>query len=231
MNAGGPYLALETSTTVGSVAVGDGPGDAVELTLGVDARHSESLLVPVDFALRSAGVQVSELRGVVVGGGPGSFTGVRVAGATAKGIVHALGIPLYAVSSLMALAAGVGGGERPVVPLLDARGERVYAACYRFPGFDRVEVLSAPAATTLDEVLAELEAGRSLRAVYVGDGAVRHRSRIESAGGVVAPAPWSYPRASFLLWLCARDPASFRVAHAASWEPEYIRAWAPQGTN
>lgn len=220
-------LALESSTSVGSVAVGDGGRGTVEVSMGVDARHSESLLVAVDFALRAAGRDVSELTGIVVGSGPGSFTGVRVAGATAKGLVHALGIPLYAVSGLEALAAGVAASGRPAVALLDARQDRVYAACYAPGAEGRLETLLPPVASTVHGVLSEFEGRRRLRAVYVGDGALRHRARIVGAGGAVIPGPWHDPRASALLWLRSLDPASRLVADPGAWEPEYIREWGP----
>lgn len=105
-----PFLAIDTSTALGSVAVGRGDRLLAEVVVGVSVRHSEALLPAIDFTLRSAGLEPADLGGVVVGGGPGSFTGVRVAGATAKGLVRVLGVPLYAYSGLLALAAGVGAG-------------------------------------------------------------------------------------------------------------------------
>lgn len=105
-----PYLAIDTSTALGSVAVGRSGELLAEVVVGVTVRHSEALLPAIDFALRAAGVEPAGLGGIVVGAGPGSFTGVRVAGATAKGLVRVLDIPLYAYSGLLALAAGVGAG-------------------------------------------------------------------------------------------------------------------------
>lgn len=105
-----PYLAIDTSTALGSVAVGRGDRLLAEVVVGVTVHHSEALLPAIDYVLRSAGLEPRDLGGVVVGGGPGSFTGVRVAGATAKGLVRVLGVPLYAYSGLLALAAGVGAG-------------------------------------------------------------------------------------------------------------------------
>lgn len=216
-----PYLAIDTSTSLGSVAVGRADGVLAELVIGVAARHAEALLPAIDFALRSAALAPRDLRGVVVAGGPGSFTGVRIAAATAKGLVRALGVPLFAYSGLLALAASVGGEERPVCALFDARRGEVYSACYRFPGFARVEVILEPALRSLADVLRHLE---PVAAIFAGDGALRYRDRIEAVGGRVAPAHLGVPRAAGLLWLADVAAEAGRVAEPARWEPAYLQA-------
>src|SRR5207237_3219506 len=97
------YLALDTSTNIGSVAIGNGADILAEAVIG--SRASEALVPAIDFVLQRAGVARTQLDGIVVAGGPGSFTGVRIAAATAKGFVHALHIPLFAYSGLMSVAA------------------------------------------------------------------------------------------------------------------------------
>jgi tRNA threonylcarbamoyladenosine biosynthesis protein TsaB len=127
----GPVLALDSSTALGSVAVGDPAGLRAEITVSMAGGHSAALLPAVDHALRAAGLSPAELAAVVVSAGPGSFTGLRIAAATAKGIVAARGLPLYAYSGLLATAAGAWGCDTPVCALFDARKRDVYAACYR----------------------------------------------------------------------------------------------------
>lgn len=239
-----PYLALDTSTALGSVAVGRGDRLLAEVVVGVTVRHSEALLPAIDYALRAAGIEPSGLGGVVVGGGPGSFTGVRVAGATAKGLVRVLGVPLFAYSGLQALAAGAGAASsRPVCALFDARRDEVYAACYRFAAGDGgaaggrdaargagesaggpaagIETILAPVVLPVDAVLTEL---RGVDPIYAGDGALRYRAAIEGAGGEVAPAFQAVPRGGALLWLAEIAPEAGRVDDPAAWEPEYLRA-------
>lgn len=216
-----PYLAIDTSTALGSVAVGRGNDLLAEVVVGVTARHSESLLPAIDLALRSAGLTPKELGGIVVGGGPGSFTGVRVAGATAKGLLRVLDVPFFAYSGLLALAAGAGAAGGPVCALFDARREEVYAACYRFPAEGGIETILAPTVQPLRAVLGELE---GLSPVYVGDGALRYRDVIAEVGGRIAPAFLAVPRASALLWLADLDPEGGQVADPTAWEPEYLRA-------
>lgn len=213
-----PLLALDTSTPVGSVAVGHAGRVLSEVVIGVGVRHAEALLPAIDFALARAGLAPAELGGVVVAGGPGSFTGVRIAGAAAKGLVRALDLPLYSYSGLLALAAGVAAEERPVCALFDARREEVYAAAYAF-GNGAPRMLLPPAARPLAEVL---EAGIAPTPLYVGDGALKHRSRIDLSGARVAPAHLAYPRAASLLWLVEVDPSG-RVEDPAAWEPAYLR--------
>jgi tRNA threonylcarbamoyladenosine biosynthesis protein TsaB len=222
----GAYLALETSTPLGSVAVGGDGRVLAEAMVGVATRHSEALLPAVDFVLARAGLAPRELAGVVVGGGPGSFTGVRIAAATAKGLARALELPLLAYSGLAAVAAGIASPDRPVCALFDARRGQVYAACYAFGGWDRFDAVLEPVAAPLEEVLERLAGvggAAGERLAYAGEGALRHRARIEAAGGLVAPPYAAVPRAAALLWLAERWPERGRVAEAAAWEPEYLR--------
>ena len=213
-----PLLALDTSTPVGSVAVGRPGRLLAEAVIGVGVRHAEALLPAIDFAMGRAGIGPEDLGGIVVAGGPGSFTGVRIAGAAAKGLARALDLPLYSYSGLLVLAAGLAASERPVCALFDARREEVYAATYAF-GSGRPTVLLSPGPRPVDEVLA---AAGSPAPLYVGDGALKHRSRLEAAGAHVAPAHLAYPRAASLLWLAEVDPSG-RVETPAAWEPAYLR--------
>jgi tRNA threonylcarbamoyladenosine biosynthesis protein TsaB len=212
-------LAIETSTTIGGVAVGDGERLLAEVTLGLAVRHSEALLPAVRFALERSRIEIGDIGAIVVGAGPGSFTGVRIAAATAKGLVRALGVPLFAYSSLLALAASAAADDRPVCALLDARRGEVYAACYRFGGRVAAETMLPPTVRAIDDVVREVD---SLGALFVGEGALRYRDRISSAGPI-APAHLGVPRASALLWLAAADPDGGRVAAPSGWQPEYLR--------
>ena len=128
----GPVLALDSSTRGGSVAVGVHGRVAAERVLPASAGASLLLMPAVDEAVRAAGLSPRDLAAVAVGGGPGSFTGLRIAAATAKAIVRALGVPLFAWSGLMAAAATLRLAGRPVCALFDARNREVFAGCWRF---------------------------------------------------------------------------------------------------
>jgi tRNA threonylcarbamoyladenosine biosynthesis protein TsaB len=210
------FVAIETSTDVGSVAVGTGTDLAGEVVVGIRSRHAESLLPALDFLLRTTRIGRGELEGIVVGAGPGSFTGVRVAAATARGLAHGLGVPLLAFSSLEALALdSVSGG--PVCALFDARRGEVYAACYGpGDGADRLATLIEPAVLTVAELLERVAAGRPM---FVGEGAVRYRAEL---GTDRVAARW--PRASALLRLAGADAGRGRISQPRGWEPSYLRA-------
>ena len=218
----GVLLAFDTSSAVGSVAVGREGVVLAHVELEEQRKHASALVPAIRAVLLEAGIDKSELDGVVVGEGPGSFTGVRVAAATAKGMVHALGLPLWPVSSLAATALSVGGhGIRYV--LFDARKQRVYGACYGV-GKMGIETLVFPHAGTLREVLAsEIPTG----AIFFGEGSYHHRLVIEGAGFEVQPFPVTYPGANGLLRYIKLYPKTPSVAAMRGWEPRYIRNWQP----
>lgn len=213
------YLAIETSTQVGSIAVGHGRSVLAEVVLGLRVKQSEALLPAIDYALASAHIAKTDLARIIIGGGPGSFTGLRVAGATGKAIARALNIPLFAYSGLAALAAST-ATDRAVCAMFDARRDEVYSACYRFPDFGSVEVLMPPAPRHFGDVLKSLDVQNVL---FAGDGALRHTDAITAAGGQIAPALFAVPRAAALLWLSDIAPGLGRVENIAEWEPLYLR--------
>lgn len=225
------YLALDTSGPTGHVALGKGASVLARVRLEGRGQHAARVVGAVEQVLAEGSVDRADLAGVVVGEGPGSFTGVRVAAATAKGLARGLDVPLWAVSSLAAAAVGDLGRGGPGVRyvLFDARGERVYAACYGV-GSRGVETLRPPHAGELRELLA---GDVPDAAAFTGDGAVRHRSLIEGAGFDVLPPPVGEPTADALLHLMGLHPGTPPVAELGTWEPRYVKAssaergWGP----
>jgi tRNA threonylcarbamoyladenosine biosynthesis protein TsaB len=142
-----PILAFDTSTTCAQVAVLSPEGDSLATAEKVAARHSSNLLRLCDEVLRATGVTVSDLAAIACGAGPGSFTGLRVGLAVAKGLALADGIPLVLVSSVDALATDLAGGPatRLVLPCIDAGKGQVYGRLYRAAG-------GAPAPIAADEI-------------------------------------------------------------------------------
>jgi tRNA threonylcarbamoyladenosine biosynthesis protein TsaB len=218
----GPVLALDTSTSVGSVAVGADGLILAEMTLRVGAGSSSLLLPAIDEVVRIAGFRAADLVGIVVGGGPGSFTGLRIAAATAKGLVHTLGVPLWSYSGLLATAAGSWQGDAAVCALFDARRRDVFAACYRFAD-DGVETLLGPSALAVESLVEQAD-GWGDAVVFTGEAALLYRAELAAVrGSRVAPVHLTQPRAAALLWLQTMVPAAGRVEDPARWEPEYAR--------
>jgi tRNA threonylcarbamoyladenosine biosynthesis protein TsaB len=166
--------------------------------------------------VRAAGLTPAALRAVVAGGGPGSFTGLRIAAATAKGMVRALEIPLFAYSGLLAAAAARRDGGRPVCAMFDARNREVYAGCWRFTA-DGPEELMSLRAGGLDEIVAGLGDPRPL---FTGEGAWLHAAEL----GEDVAAQHGPSLAAGLLWLARVAPELGFVPRPALWEPEYVRA-------
>ncbi|HEY7795533.1 MAG TPA: tRNA (adenosine(37)-N6)-threonylcarbamoyltransferase complex dimerization subunit type 1 TsaB [Gaiellaceae bacterium] len=183
-------LAFDTATDrATSALVDDGE------VLGERVSRASTLLADVDALLRQAGAHPSDLGGLALGTGPGSFTGIRIGLAVARGLSLALGVPAAGVSTLDALAAGAPGA----LPVIDAKRREVFV-----PG---------PRAVAPADV--DLEGGT----VCVGDGAVRYRDVLEAAGGVV-PADDDerhLPRARFH----ARLAKDFGAAELV--QPLYVR--------
>jgi tRNA threonylcarbamoyl adenosine modification protein YeaZ len=149
-------LAFDTATDrATSALVDDGE------VLGERVSRASTLLADVDALVRQAGAHPRDVTALVVGIGPGSFTGIRIGLAAARGLVLALDLEAAGVSTLDALAAGASGA----VPVIDAKRREVFIAGPR---------VLAPAEL-------EVEPG----AVYVGDGALRYREIFEQAGGEV----------------------------------------------
>src|SRR5437899_8537891 len=185
-------LAFDTATDVATSAlVFDGE------VLGERTSRAVTVLEDIDALLRQAGAHTRELGGIAVGIGPGSFTGVRVGLATARGLALALGIPVAGVSTLDALAAGAPGA----IPVIDARRGEVFV------------LQDGPRVLAPGDL--ELAAGT----VCVGSGAVRYRELLEAAGAEIPPDDDErhLPRARFHAEL-ARD---FGPAEAV--EPLYLR--------
>ena len=183
-------LAFDTATSAATTAlVRDGE------VLGEAVSRAVRVLEDADELLRAGGVERSELTGIVVGTGPGSFTGMRLGLAAARGLALALDLPVAGVSTLDALAAGAPGA----VPVVDAGRREVFALV------DGEPVVCAP-----QEIVGGL---------CVGDGALRYREVLEQRGAEVPPDDDErhLPRARFHVQL-ARD---FGPAEAV--EPLYLR--------
>lgn len=217
------WLAVETSTRVGSVAVRRNEL-AVELTLRIQGTHSERLLPAIDYALHTAGAAPAEVSAFIVGSGPGSFTGVRIAASLAKGWAAVNAIPLYAYPSLLGVAVG-SGVQGAVCAMFDARRGEVYAACYDIQP-DAADGLLEPKAWHVQQLLDELSS-RGIEPAFSGEGATLNRGVIQDRfpAAQVLPDHLGLPRASNLLWLREIAPELGRVEEAQSWGPLYVREW------
>ncbi|HET6885629.1 MAG TPA: tRNA (adenosine(37)-N6)-threonylcarbamoyltransferase complex dimerization subunit type 1 TsaB [Rubrobacteraceae bacterium] len=168
-------LALDASTPVVTVAVAEGDTRGVLAEVSVSSRGaSETLLPAVDAALALAGEELARVERVLVGVGPGTFTGIRIAAATARSLALATGAGLSKNSTLAALAApALSGGYRDVLAVLDARRGQVFAQRFSEAGLTAGIFCERPEELSLE--------GASL---VVGDGAVRYRDALSRLGKI-----------------------------------------------
>src|SRR5437763_11319285 len=172
--SGGTWRAIDTATEIASVAAGRPPAAQSGAHVQGARRHAAEIIRLVDFALSRLGIRPADLEGIVIGDGPGSFTGLRIGWAAAKGLAQQAAVPLRAVPSLMAAAAGVAArlDSVPVAACYDALRGQVYGAVSVFrPG--AVETAMPPAVTTVAELARVTPPPIRPRGV-VGHGAVRY---------------------------------------------------------
>ncbi len=184
-------LVLDTSGPVCGTAVMDEERVYSEFTAQNKNTHSASLMPMAEAALQAAGKTVRDLDAVAVVVGPGSFTGVRIGVATAKGLAQAANLPCIPVDALEALGASAGSFDGIVCPIQDARAGQVYGAAFRDG-----RRLTADEALKL-EAFAEKIQGLGERFLFTGDAAPVHRTRLENLLGeraLFAAEPFCYLR-------------------------------------
>jgi tRNA threonylcarbamoyladenosine biosynthesis protein TsaB len=218
----GRWLALDTATELASVAVGVPPAaESVTVIAGARTQAAE-LIELVDRCLGPLGLRPADLTGLVVGDGPGSFTGLRIGWAAAKGLAQERALPIQVVPSLLAAAAGAAAvvGPVPVAVCYDALRGQVFGAMYVVHP-DHIETLVPPVVCAL----AELAARAPVRPrATVGDGAVRYAAEVERWSGVPPLAAAALrPNAASLLALCGRNGAGRLLDDVATAEPDYGR--------
>lgn len=216
-------LAIDSSGLAASAAVTEDGILIAEYTVHYKKTHSQTLLPMIDEISRMIDLDLSTLDAIAVAGGPGSFTGLRIGSATAKGLGLALDKPLIPVPTLEAMAYNLCGAAGLVCPMMDARRSQVYTGIYRFQGAEFITVL-AQRAEAVEETAARLnEMGEPV--ILLGDGAAAYRDKIEGMLQVpwtMAPAHVNRQRAGAVAALAERYFAEGRIP-AAEHRPEYLR--------
>jgi tRNA threonylcarbamoyladenosine biosynthesis protein TsaB len=207
-------LAVETSSLAGGVALLDGERLVAEYVLDVSITHSERLMAAIDRVLADARWTPRQLQALAVAVGPGSFTGLRIAVSTVKGLALALGLPIAAVPTLDAMAAAVPWAALPVCPVLDARKGEVYACRYRWTdgAMRREWEYLALAPERLDERLTE-------PTIVIGDGA----AVVRSPHARRLPAPQRVPSPACVGALGLERVRAGATVEAAALTPLYLR--------
>jgi tRNA threonylcarbamoyladenosine biosynthesis protein TsaB len=217
-------LALDTSSMVASVAVMDEEKLIGEHIINHERTHSQKLMPMIEDLMNSCQLTMADINLVAVAEGPGSFTGLRIGVATAKGLAHAANIPVVGVSTLDALAFNLPFCEGLICPILDARRNQVYTAVYKWEAGD-FHGIEAPMAITVDELIDKLQA-RPERVIFVGDGIEKHRDILTKGledRAIFAPNTAKMPRASSVAQLALQKAAEGNVESFYALTPNYLR--------
>ena len=179
-------LSFETSAKAASVALSDGGKLLGEAYQNTGLTHSQTLMVMAEDLLKQCGKTPADVTHVAVAAGPGSFTGVRIGVAAAKGFAWGREIPLCGVSTLEAMALTLGAWEGTVCPVMDARRSQVYNALFRVDcgNYTRIREDRAISLRDLGEDIQNL----SEPVFLVGDGSVLcYNALLETVPGLVLP--------------------------------------------
>lgn len=214
-------LAIDTSTVSCSVAVIEKREILSEITSGNGQTHSKHLMSMIHNCLELAGMELSGIDGFAFTTGPGSFTGLRIGISTALGLAAATDKPIAGVSGLDALAMQSAVPDMIICPMIDARRDEVYFACYRWI---KDELVKDKAEHVLPPEIAINDMKSLVR--FSGNGAMRYQSLIISNLGELArfaPECQNIIRASTIGWMGMKRFERNDVDDIFRFEPMYIR--------
>lgn len=228
-------LALDSSGLVASVAIMEDDNLIAEYTIQYKKTHSQTLLPMLDEIKKMIDLDLSSIDAIAVAAGPGSFTGLRIGSATAKGLGFALQKPLIAIPTIEALAYNMYGTHQLVCPIMDARRGQVYTGAYVFLESDEINTFGTvqydlqtvipQCATTMDEMIERLN-GLGKKVVFVGDGIPVFAEKLQSNMKVpyhLAPAHRNRQSAASVAALAQIYYRLGKVQTAEEHEPEYLR--------
>lgn len=217
-------LAIEASSLVASVAILTDDIITAEYSMNHKITHSQTLMPMIDEIIKRTDTVIEELDAVAVSAGPGSFTGLRIGSATAKGLGQALNIPLIHVPTLDAMAYNAFGYDGLICPIMDARRSQVYTGIYSFEGQD-LKIHLENTAISIDELMEKLNS-MNQRVLFIGDGIPVFTDFIKEHGTFeccFAPANMNRQRAASVATLGAVYYANGFTEQPQDHLPEYLR--------
>ena len=228
-------LAIDSSGLTATVAIVEDDQTIAEYTTNYKKTHSQTLLPMIDEMVRMVDADLKEIDAIAVAGGPGSFTGLRIGSATAKGLGLALDKPLIHVPTVDAMAYSMYGCEDIICPIMDARRKQVYTGLYSFSHkknedgglYDEpvFQVLRMQMAVPVEELIRHLNVYRR-RVVFLGDGVPVYKEMLAEGLKVpysFAPSFMNRQRAAAVGALGIRYYEAGRYEAAAGFKPEYLR--------
>ena len=221
-------LGIESAALVASVAILDEDITIAEYTTNFKKTHSETLLPMLDEIIKMTGIDCSELSAIAVSGGPGSFTGLRIGAACAKGLGLALDLPLIHVPTLDAMALNIYSSDAIIVPIMDARRNQVYTGIYK--NDCNLEIIKDSMAVAIDElfeILKDLDNKEKIKKIiFLGDGVPVFREYIDKNLEIAhdfASANLNRQRASNIAMLGLKMFKEGKSLLSDDMRPEYLR--------
>ena len=228
-------LAIDSSGLTATVAIVEDEQTIAEYTTNYKKTHSQTLLPMIDEMVRMVDADLKDIDAIAVAGGPGSFTGLRIGSATAKGLGLAIDKPLIHVPTVDAMAYSMYGCEDIICPIMDARRKQVYTGLYSFSHkknedgglYDEpvFQVLRMQMAVPVEELIRHLNVYRR-RVVFLGDGVPVYKEMLAEGLKVpysFAPSFMNRQRAAAVGALGIRYYEEGRYESAAEFRPEYLR--------
>lgn len=217
-------LGLDSSGLVASVAIVEDHDLRGEYTVNYKKTHSQTLLPMLDEVAKMIDLDLQTIDAIAVAGGPGSFTGLRIGSATAKGLGLALECPIINVPTVDALAYNLAGHRDMVCPLMDARRNQAYTGLYSFDG-NEMHTIKEQCAVGIEEIIEAVnEQGKSV--VFLGDGVPVFKEYIAENCKVpysFAPAHMNKQRAGAVAALGMISYKNGQYESAAEHKPDYLR--------
>jgi tRNA threonylcarbamoyladenosine biosynthesis protein TsaB len=216
-------LALDSSGLVATVAIASEDTIIAEYTINYKKTHSQTLIPMLDEIVRMVDLDLSEVDAIAVTSGPGSFTGLRIGSATAKGLGLALDKPIISVPTVDSLAYNLFGTDRMICPIMDARRNQVYTGLYEFIE-DKLVVISEQKVVDIDEIIDEINT-KDRSVIFLGDGVPIHRDRIAERAKAYSFAPlhMNRQRAGAVAALGLEYYKEKRIESPAEHQPVYLR--------
>lgn len=218
-------IAIDSSGLVATVAIATEDSITAEYTVNYKKTHSQTLLPMLSAISEMTELDLDTVDAIAVAAGPGSFTGLRIGSATAKGLGLAMKKPLIEVPTVDALAANMWGITDVICPIMDARRSQVYTGLYEFDENNELTVLCEQYAEDISVVVDKIN-GIGRPVVFLGDGVPVYKDTIEKIIKVpvkFAPPHMNRQRAGALAYLAARYYKEGKTVSAADHKPQYLR--------
>ncbi len=217
-------LGIDSSGMVAGTAILDGGVTVAEYTINFKKTHSETLLPMIDEIIRMTETDIESIDAIALAAGPGSFTGLRIGSATAKGLAMAIDKPIIPVPTCMGLAYNLWGSDKIICPIMDARRKQVYTGIYRFAEGELITICDQMA-IGIDDLVSKLNEINS-PVVFLGDGVPVFKDTIDAGITVYheyAPASHNRQRAASVAALSEILYAEGKFETADDHAPIYLR--------